>query len=290
VRDYLWVALAAFGVVALALHLVNHSRTGRSWRSLRDDPLAAELMSMPVARLKILAIGVGAGVAGLAGCVNAAYFQGVFPTSFDFPLLITVYAMVILGGAGSLGGVVVGALVINLLLEVLRTPEHARLVFYAAVLAALLLKVRPRRLLAGVLGGVIAFGVVLNLAVGAVWSRGTAGPILGANDQFTSNGWVAEALRHWLVLPANTYTVPNYQLGNYGFVVLIGLALTLTLVRGWWRYALLVPTIWLAAFVWENRLVEEAPTTRPLLLGTILIVLMAARPEGLFGTTRVEVV
>jgi len=68
------------------------------------------------------------------------------------------------------------------------------------------------------------------------------------------------------------------------------LALTLTVVRGWTRYALLVPTIWLAACVWENRLVEEAPTTRPLLLGAILIVLMAARPEGLFGTPRVEVV
>jgi ABC-type branched-subunit amino acid transport system permease subunit len=51
-----------------------------------------------------------------------------------------------------------------------------------------------------------------------------------------------------------------------------------------------VPTIWVVSFVWENRLVEEAPTTRPLLLGTILIVLMAARPEGLFGTPRVEIV
>jgi branched-chain amino acid transport system permease protein len=290
VRDYLWVALAAFGVVAAALHLVNHSRTGRAWRSLRDDSLAAELMSMPVGRLKMLAIAVGAGVAGVVGCVNAAYFQGVFPTSFDFPLLITVYAMVILGGAGSLGGVVVGSLVINLLLEVLRTPEHARWVFYAAVLAALLFKVRPAKLLLSVLGGLVAFGVLANVIVGQIWPRGTAGPILGANDQFTSSGWVAGALRHWLVLPANTYTVPDYRLGNYGFVILIVLALALTVVRGAWRYILLVPTLWCAAFVWENRLVEESPTTRPLLLGTILIVLMAARPEGLFGTTRVEVV
>jgi hypothetical protein len=53
---------------------------------------------------------------------------------------------------------------------------------------------------------------------------------------------------------------------------------------------LLVPTIWTAAFVWETHLIEESPTTRPLFLGVVLIVLMAVRPSGLFGTPRVEVV
>ncbi len=290
VRDYLWVALGAFALVAAVLYLANNSRTGRAWRALREDSLAAELMSMPVGRLKMLAIAVGAGVAGLAGAVNGAYYQGVFPTSFDFPLLITIYAMVILGGAGSLGGVVVGALVINIVLEVLRTPDHARLVFYGLILVGLVLVIRPWQRLAAVLGGLVAFGLVMNAIVGAVWPRGTAGPVLGAEGQFTTSGWLPEALRHWLVLPANTYTVPNYQIGNYAFVLLIALALTLTVVRGWVRLVLLVPTIWLGAFVWENRLVEESGTTRPLFLGALLIVLMAKRPEGLFGTARVEIV
>jgi hypothetical protein len=66
--------------------------------------------------------------------------------------------------------------------------------------------------------------------------------------------------------------------------------LTLTVVAGWKRYVLLVPTIWLAAFVWENVLIEQSPTTRPLFLGVILIVLMTNRPAGIFGTPRVEVV
>jgi len=290
VRDYLWVALAAFALVAAALYLVNHSRTGRAWRALREDALAAELMSMPVSRMKMLAVAVGAGVAGLAGSINASYYQGVFPTSFDFPLVIMIYAMVILGGAGSLQGVVIGAVLINVLLEVLRTPDHARWVFYLVILAALVVKLRPVKLLLGVLTGIVGFGLAVNAVVGAVWPRGTAGPILSGPGQFTTHGWIADAVRHWLVLPANTYTVPDYRIGNYAFVVLVALALTLTVVRGWARYALLVPTIWMAAFVWENRLVEEAPTTRPLLLGTILIVLMSARPEGLFGMTRVEVV
>ena len=273
VRDYLWVALGGFALVALALAFVNHSRTGRAWRALRDDALAAEVMSMPVKRLMLLAVAVGAGVAGFAGAVNAAYYQGVFPTSFDFPTLITVYAMVILGGAGSLPGVVFGAVVVNVLLEVLRTPAHARWVFYVAIVA-----------------GLVAFGIVVNAVVGAVWPRGTAGPLFAGGSDFTTHGWLAEVLRHWLVLPKNTYEIPNYQIGNYAFVFLIGLVLALTVVRGWRRYVLLVPTLWAAAFVWENRLVEEAPTTRPLFLGVILIVLMATRPEGLFGTPRVEIV
>jgi branched-chain amino acid transport system permease protein len=290
VRDYIWVEVAGFLVVALALAFANHSRTGRAWRSLRDDALAAEVMSMPVNRLMLLAVAVGAGVAGLAGAINGAYYQGVFPSSFGFATLITVYAMVILGGAGSLPGVVAGAVLINVLLEVLRNPDHARWVFYVLVFGFLMAKIRPWRVLGAVLGGLVAFGLVVHAIVGAVWPRGTSGPISTGIFEFTTHGWLATILRHWLVLPKGTYEVADYQIGNVAFVTLIVLVLALTVVQGWWRYVLLVPTIWLAAFVWETRLIEEAPTTRPLLLGVILIVLMAVRPQGLFGTPRVEIV
>jgi len=289
VRDYLWVAIAGFAVVALVLTFANHSRTGRAWRALRDDTLAAEVMSMPVNRLMLLAVAVGAGVAGLAGTINGAYYQGVFPTSFGFPTLITVYAMVVLGGAGSLPGVVAGAILINVLLEVLRNPDQARWVFYVLIIAGLLVKMRPWRVLTAVLGGLVAFGLVVHAIVGAVWPRGTAGPLPTGVFEFTTHGWLAVALRHWLVLPKNTYEVANYQIGNCAFVILVALVLTLTVVKGWWRYVLLVPTIWTAALVWETRLIEESATTRPLLLGVVLIVLMAVRPQGLFGTPRVEI-
>jgi branched-chain amino acid transport system permease protein len=289
VRDYLWAALAGFVVVAIALTYANKSRTGRAWRALREDPLAAEVMSMPVNWMMLLAVAVGAGVAGYAGAINGAYYQGVFPTSFSFPTLITVYAMVILGGAGSLRGVVAGAILVNVTLEVLQSPDHARWVFYVLLLGGLLAKIRPWRMLGAVLGGVAAFGVVVHAIVGAIWPRGTAGPIASGVFGFTTHGWLAIVLRHWLALPKNTYEVNNYKIGNVAFVTLIALLLALTLVKGWKRYALLVPTVWTAAFVWETRLIEESPTTGPLLLGVILIVLMAVRPEGLLGTPRVEI-
>ena len=294
VRDYIWVELGGFVVVALVLTFANHSRTGRAWRSLRDDALAAQVMSMPVNRLMLLAVAVGAGVAGLAGTINGAYYQGVFPSTFGFATLITVYAMVVLGGAGSLPGVVVGAVLINVLLEVLRTPDHARWVFYVAILVGLFVKLRPWRVLVAVLSGVVLFGMAVHAIVGAVWPRGTAGGICTGTctdlSDFITNGWQATALRHWLVLPKNTYEISDYHIGNYAFVSLIVLVLALTVVKGRWRYVLLVPTIWLAAFVWETRLIEESPTTRPMFLGVVLIVLMAVRPAGLFGTPRVEVV
>ena len=77
---------------------------------------------------------------------------------FDTPILITIYAMLILGGAGSLGGMILGAIVVNVSLEVLRTPNHATWVFFILIIATLLAKLRPWKVLAAVFVGTIAFG------------------------------------------------------------------------------------------------------------------------------------
>jgi len=74
----------------------------------------------------LAAFAFGAGVAGLTGTLFASLQTGVYSSDFDTPILITIYAMVILGGGGSLLGVVIGAFTVNILLEVLRTPDHAR--------------------------------------------------------------------------------------------------------------------------------------------------------------------
>src|SRR5262249_2375463 len=103
--SYLYLALAVFGVVFVALRFVNQSRTGRAWRSQREDGPAAEAMGMPVNWLKLLSFAFGAGVAALTGTLYAALSASVFPQTFYFVLLITVYTMVILGGSGSQPGV-----------------------------------------------------------------------------------------------------------------------------------------------------------------------------------------
>jgi ABC-type branched-subunit amino acid transport system permease subunit len=61
-------------------------------------------------------------------------------------------------------------------------------------------------------------------------------------------------------------------------------------VHGWWRTALLVPTVYLSAVVWETSFVEQPAVARWILFGALLVVLMTVRPQGLLGTPRVEIV
>jgi ABC-type branched-subunit amino acid transport system permease subunit len=279
-KAYFYVALVFFMLLLFALYLVDRSRTGRAWKSLREDPLAAELMGMPVNRLKLIAFACGAGIAGLAGTVFAAANTAVFASEFDFTsgLLIIVYAMLILGGAGSLGGVILGALVVNVSLEVLRDPGHATWVFYTLIAATLVARMRPWRWLAAVIAGTAGFGFAVHAIVSAVWPRGVHG-------EAAVGGVLGSGLRHWVVLPSNPMTI-----GNVAFICLVLAVLVLTLLKGWLQKLAMIPTLYLAVFVWENRLVVEPSITRLILVGVILIVLMNARPQGLLGTSRVEIV
>ncbi len=88
-----------------------------------------------------------------------------------------------------------------------------------------------------------------------------------------------------MLLPQNQKLV-----GNVAFVLAVVAVLALTLVRGWARYLMLIPAIYIAAVAWENRLAVEPATTRLLLLGGLLVALMNIRPQGLFGSARVEIV
>jgi len=274
---YFYVALISFALIATILHLVSESRTGRAWKALREDPLAAEAMSIPVNRLKLLAFVFGAAVAGFTGTIYGALITGAFPGDYDIGLLITIYAVVILGGAGSLAGVVLGAIVVNIVPELLRSGTNAHWLFYGAILLALLLKLRPWYRLASVLAGLVAFGFVIRVISDAVWSRGTAGSAGG--------GFVARVIDHWMLTPSHPQTI-----ANVAYVALIGMIMVATQLRGIWRTAILVPILYLASFTWENRLIfEVSGATRLILLGALLVVLMNARPQGLLGTARVEI-
>ena len=167
---YLYVVLAVFVVVYVALRFVNLSRTGRAWRSLREDPLAAEVMGMPVNWLKLMSFAFGAAIAALTGTFVTALSASVFPLSFSFPLLIIIYTMVILGGSGSQAGVVVGAVIVGILLELLRDPGNSRVLFYAVIVLGLVAAFRFSVRLAIVLGGTAALGSS-STRLRAPWTR-----------------------------------------------------------------------------------------------------------------------
>ena len=138
-RGYYWFLLGCVVVVLIVLYCISESRTGRAWKASREDPLAAEMMGMPVNRLKIMAFSLGAAIAGLAGSVFAAAQTGAFPQNFSTQVLILIYAVVILGGTGSLTGMIVGAIAIiasNQVLDSTSPPNVARVLFYLALIAA----------------------------------------------------------------------------------------------------------------------------------------------------------
>jgi branched-chain amino acid transport system permease protein len=276
-KEFYYYTLAAFVLAMTLLYFVNESRTGRAWRALREDPLSAEVMSIPVNRLKLMAFVFGAATAGFAGAIYGSVQTGAFPGDYDVGLLITIYAIVILGGAGSLAGIVVGAIIVNGVPELLRDPNQAEWVFYTAITLVLVTQLRPWRRLVAVVAATIALGFALHAIADAWFPRWTAGE--------PGEGALAHAISHWMLLPSDPTRIANFAYG-----LLIAAILVLTLVRGIWRTMLLVPTIWLASFVWENLLVEQtAGATRFILLGALLVVLMNVRPQGLFGTARVEI-
>lgn len=298
-RAYFYITLTSVVIVFAVLTLANRSRTGRAWRALHDDSLAAQAMSMPVNWLKLLAVAFGAAVAALAGTINGALLQGAFPDDYNTQVLIIIYAMVILGGAGSLAGAVLGAVLVEvLMLEGLRpqTPisdwtSNGRWVIYGGILLVLVAAIRPWRRLAAVLAGIAAFGVAVHTIVALTTARGTDGLLNTGPETFEEGGWLGWLIRNWLALPAGTYEAGSRTWFNIALVATIALVLCLTLLRGWKRDVLLVPTIWMAGFAWETRLVlEGSGPTRLLLLGVILIVVMTARPQGLLGRPRVEIV
>jgi len=110
---YLGLALACL-LVIVSLRLKS-SRIGRAWLAIREDEIAAEAMGVNRVRLKLLAFAVGAGFAGATGTFYVAKLQTATPEMFTFPVSVMLLVMVVLGGMGSVAGVVLGALILQLL-------------------------------------------------------------------------------------------------------------------------------------------------------------------------------
>ena len=108
-------------LVTAAVILVNNlyrSRLGRAWMAIREDEVAAAAMGINTVTTKLLAFGIGASFSGFAGAYYAANVALVSPDNFLFLVSITVLVMVVLGGMGSISGVIVGALVLYYLVFV----------------------------------------------------------------------------------------------------------------------------------------------------------------------------
>ena len=139
------VGLALLAIAMIFAQNLDHSRLGRGWVALREDEFAAESVGVPSVRLKLIAYVMGGMWGGLAGAFFATRIGAIDPTSFTFQLSVLALIVVVLGGIGSLPGVLLGALVVVALPEVLRQFADQRLLIFAVLLVGMML-LRPQGL------------------------------------------------------------------------------------------------------------------------------------------------
>lgn len=112
---YYYVGVAIIALLIFVSYRLKDSRIGRAWMAIREDEIAAGAMGVNRTRLKLLAFAIGAGFGGMTGTLYIAKLQTATPDMFMFPVSVMILVMIVLGGMGSVPGVVVGALLLQLL-------------------------------------------------------------------------------------------------------------------------------------------------------------------------------
>jgi branched-chain amino acid transport system permease protein len=133
-------------LAAFIAYRLKYSRTGRAWNAMREDEDVAQATGISIVNYKLLAFAMGASVGCVGGAIYATHLQGVVPGGFLLLVSITVLAVVVLGGMGSIAGVIVGAFALIGTPELLREFAEYKLLVYGAVLVAVMV-LRPEGLI-----------------------------------------------------------------------------------------------------------------------------------------------
>jgi branched-chain amino acid transport system permease protein len=112
-RPYFWFVLVLVALVLLVNFRLRDSRLGRAWIAIREDEVAAASMGVPLVKTKLLAYATGAAFGGMSGAFLGSYQSAVQADQFKFGFSIFILAMIILGGLGSIWGVVFGAVLLS---------------------------------------------------------------------------------------------------------------------------------------------------------------------------------
>jgi branched-chain amino acid transport system permease protein len=266
---FLW-AYAWAAVTIIAVRNLMASAHGRALASVREDELAAQVVGIDTVRYKVVAFAIGAFFAGVAGGLFGHYLMYLNPSMFGFLRSIEIVLMVVLGGMGSIAGSAAGAAILTILPEALRTLIGLMVVGYCAVWAALLVPAfsvpgRARRFAAATMAlGVVATFVALMMRV----------ELTGVGARSTAMPWLALGM-----LIVGEFAVMGTggrrrsSRAAIGFAV--GAAFCVVLL---WPQVL--PPSVAAARDWLNTNVNQL---RMVIYSILLIALMLARPQGIFG-------
>lgn len=140
-----YITLIGSAFIMFVASRLRDSRLGRAWMAMREDEDVAEAMGINLINVKLLAYGIGGAFAGMGGAIFAVLLGSIFPHSFSLLISINVLALIIVGGMGSLPGVVVGSLFLVGLPELLREFSDFRFLVYGAALI-IMMQVKPEGL------------------------------------------------------------------------------------------------------------------------------------------------
>lgn len=125
---FYYLALFLTVLIILGVAALRDSSVGRAWVAIREDETAAEASGVNLTRTKLLAFALGAFVGGIGGVINTAFVPSILPANFNFNVSITILIMIVLGGIGSIPGVIIGAIVLRFfdvyVLGLINDPIH----------------------------------------------------------------------------------------------------------------------------------------------------------------------
>jgi ABC-type branched-subunit amino acid transport system permease subunit len=153
--NYYYLAVTLALITAFVSYRLRQSALGRAWDAIREDEIAARCSGVNARGAKVLAFSTGAFFGGIGGAIYAHMIGFIGPENFTFLESITILVMVVIGGAGNIAGVAIGAIILVVLPERFREFEHLRLLFFGMALVLLMInrpegifpRTRTRRLL-----------------------------------------------------------------------------------------------------------------------------------------------
>jgi branched-chain amino acid transport system permease protein len=134
-----YLVIAGSLLVAFVTVRLRDSRLGRQWMAMREDEDVAEAMGINLVQTKLLAFAIGAAFSAMAGAIFAARLGNIFPHSFNLIVSINALALIIVGGLGSIPGVIVGSIILVGLPELLREFSEYRFLMYGILLIVMML-------------------------------------------------------------------------------------------------------------------------------------------------------
>lgn len=144
--DFMYLIILAVIISIFIANRIEKSRVGRAWLSIREDAIVSQATGVDTYRYKLLALAIGAAFAGLAGALFASRNQFTGPEDHILMVSINVLCLVIVGGMGSIPGIILGSFVLKGLPEILREFEAYRMLAFGALLVVMMI-IRPEGLL-----------------------------------------------------------------------------------------------------------------------------------------------